>query len=204
MTSKFALSAQQSCLTISYRESGYTQPFSANYGLTLTNDNIVRHWDMHGAASLVADFAIRDEHRACWLSVISSSDGSRIARGVSIWDVRTCQSTTTRTSTRENPRSRQDDDKRVTSAAAGEPYSGWAYRDSTNQIAIANTTGVLDCFNAQTFLAAYENGTINPDIGGACVAISSSKSVVSHVSLGSYHGISARRPELVNSGILIN
>jgi hypothetical protein len=39
--------------------------------------------------------------------------------------------------------------------------------------AMANTTGVPDCFNAQTFLGAYENGTINPDIGGACVAISS-------------------------------
>jgi hypothetical protein len=39
--------------------------------------------------------------------------------------------------------------------------------------AMTNIRGVHDCFNAQTFLGAYQNGTINPDIGGACVAISS-------------------------------
>jgi hypothetical protein len=43
---------------------------------------------------------------------------------------------------------------------------------------MANTTGVFDCFNAQTFLGAYENGTINPDIGGACVAISSTSGLI--------------------------
>lgn len=42
-----------------------------------------------------------------------------------------------------------------------------------------NTTlpqSVATCFDAQTYLAAkeYENGSLNPDLGGACTAIASS------------------------------
>jgi hypothetical protein len=35
---------------------------------------------------------------------------------------------------------------------------------------------VATCFDAQTYLAAeeYENGSLNPDVGGACTAIASS------------------------------